>query len=109
LSPLKGWAIPSRAALPMLLPILLIGFSLLCLALAPNVRYCHLLLMNPFLRKWISFGTVPLLLTVLPPMRKYLFRRYCTAVAQDPRFRLAASLYIVPNERFQPSTFGTLL
>jgi hypothetical protein len=105
---LEVWVIPTWT-LSVLIPILSIGFCLVCLAFAPYVRYCHMLLMNPFLRNWASFGIVPLLVTTVPPLRRHLLRRYCRDLAQAPRFQSFASRYVVPEERFTLSKFAVTL
>ncbi len=103
--PVEGWVFPTWT-LSSLLPILGIGICIVCFALAPYVRYCHLLLMNPFLRNWVSFGTVPLLLTTVPPLRRYIFLRYRHGLASDPTLQTSAGRYVVPDDRFSPSEFG---
>lgn len=67
------------------------------------------MLMNPFLRNWVSFGTVPLLLTAVPPLRRHLFRRHCRGLAAEPSIQSVALRYVIPEERFTSAAFaGTL-
>ena len=103
-----GWVLPNWS-LSVLVPILAIALCLLCLFLAPWVRYCHMLLMNPFFRNWVSFGAVPLLLTALPPVRRHIFRRYLRTIAASEKIKLLGSKYIVPEERFSPAKFAETL
>jgi hypothetical protein len=105
---LEGWVVPTWT-LSALVPILGIGLGLFCLLLAPYVRYCHMLLMNPFLRNWGSFGVIPLILTVIPPFRRHILRRYCCALARAPGLQYFKARYVIPEERFVSSEFaGTL-
>jgi hypothetical protein len=105
---IEGLVIP-RWSLTFLLPLLGIGFCVICLALAPYVRYCHMLLMNPFLRNWVSFGAVPLLLTLVPPLRRYIFRRYCRGLSVSRALRFLANSYVVPQEGFAPVQIASTL
>jgi hypothetical protein len=103
-----GWVLPTWS-LSVLLPLLAIALCLLCLLLAPWVRYCHMLLMNPFIRNWASFGAVPLLLTALPPVRRHVFRRYLRTMASSKKIKLSGSKYIIPEERLSPARFAEAL
>jgi hypothetical protein len=105
---IEGWVIPTWT-LSALIPILSIGFCLVCLALAPYIRYCHMLLMNPFLRNWASFGLVPLFITVVPPLRRHILKRHCRALAQASRFESFAGGYVVPEVRFTSFEFAATL
>jgi hypothetical protein len=104
----EGLVIPPWA-LSVLIPALGICFCLVCLALAPYVRYCHMLLMNPFLRNWVSFGVVPLLVTAVRPLRRHILRRYCRTLARQPRFQSFTNRYVVPDARFTSPEFGKML
>jgi hypothetical protein len=106
--PVHGWVVPTWT-LSVLLPFLAIGLCLVCLALAPWIRYCHMLLMNPFLRNWASFGVIPILLTAMPPVRRHIFRRYLRTMARSDKFKLPGVKYIVPEERFTPARFAETL
>jgi len=110
LEPLKieGWVLPTWT-LSFLIPFIAVSFCGLCLTLAPWVRYCHMLLMNPFVRNWASFGTVPLLLTTVPPVRKHIFRRYLRTMAGAEKFKTMGTKYIVPDTRFNLVSFGETL
>jgi ligand-binding sensor domain-containing protein/integrase len=87
---------------PMVVPFFLLT-SLLLLLAAPYNRYCHLALMNPFLRRWASFGVVPMLLTMVPALRSHILKPYRSAVIEWTR--LGASKYVIPTEQFAPITF----
>ena len=106
--PVEGWVIPTWT-LSVLIPVLSTTFLLVCLVLSPYVRYCHMLLMNPFLRNWASFGVVPLLVTAVSPLRRHMLRRYCRTLAREERLRASADRYVVPDERFTSSGFAKIL
>ena len=114
---LTRWVVPTWGFATVSLLVLATAFWLLCLALAPNVRFCHLLMMNPYLRKFGSFGVVPILLTVAPPIRRHLFRRYRREMARGDRSQRAESLqkadtlqkatkdYVLPKPCFEATAF----
>jgi ligand-binding sensor domain-containing protein len=104
----KGWVMPTWS-LSFLIPLLAVVFCVVCLALAPYLRYCHMMLMNPFLRNWVSFGTVPLLLTAVPSLRRHLFRRYRRRLAAESSFQTMAFRYVIPEERFTSVAFAATL
>jgi hypothetical protein len=104
--PIRGWAIPGARVIPVLSGVFWLGILALTMALAPFNTFCHDLLMNPFVRKYGSFGFVPLAITVFPPVRRHLLRRYFNRISRDEGFRQLQQSYIVPTEDFLPEKFG---
>ena len=102
---LRGWAIPTWSFVSIFIAILAVLFWLSCLALAPYFRPAHLLLMNPYIRGLASFGVVPILLTVAPPVKRHLFRRYRRNMIADPDLRRSSEQYVVPEASFEARTF----
>jgi len=101
----RGLVVPLWGTVTALLPVVLTLLWMVCLGLAPYVRSCHLLLMNPYARRYASFGVVPLLLTTFPPARRHLLRRYRLGVSNDPGLKKAAKAYIVPDESLRGTRF----
>lgn len=101
--------VPSQyafAAFPFVLSVLTV---LGCFALAPRVGFCHSAIMNPWLRNYFSLGSVPLLVSVFPSLRRYILRRYANAVNQDKEFTGWKTRFVSPNEDFLPDNFGKKL
>ena len=94
------------ATLPFIVSVL---FVLGCFALAPRVDFCHSAIMNPWLRKYFSLGSVPLLLSVFPSLRRHLLRRYSASINRDKEFYQWEKRFICPSEEFQPDNFGKRL
>ncbi|MCP5106380.1 MAG: hypothetical protein GY950_23545 [bacterium] len=109
LPPRKVWVIPGPLSVIVLIPLLGIGLLLIILFLAPFSTFCHDLVMNPFLRKYGSFGVVPLLITAFPRIRRYLLRRYIDNLQKDNDFSMWLDRFVLPGENFHPSSFGKLL
>ena len=108
IEPLRLIVVPTWALLPFA-AIVPAALCILALALAPYSRYCHLLLMNPFIRKWGSFGAVQMVLTAIPLARRHVFKRYCRGLASDQRFRHIAENYVVPCDEQSPAGFSDVL
>jgi energy-coupling factor transporter ATP-binding protein EcfA2 len=85
--------------------VLSIALVLVCFALAPKISFCHSAIMNPFLRKYLSFGSVPLLLSVFPALRRHLLRRYSAEIRINSGFSEWGKRFIYPNEDFRPENF----
>jgi len=85
--------------------VILIAGSLICLVLAPYARPAHLLLMNPYLRGIASLGVIPILITVAPPIRRHLFRRYRRNLNADPELRHEWERYVVPDPSLEAHAF----
>jgi len=104
---IDAYVAPSAAALSVLIPMAWAALLLVALVLAPYVRWCHMLLMNPSMRKYGSFGLVPLLLSVFPPVRRHVMRRYRRSVAKE--FGEWEKRFVVPEPQFIPEKFGGTL
>ena len=94
------------AALSFILWVILISG---CLALAPRIGFCHSAIMNPWLRKYFSLGSVPLLLSVFPSLRRYILRRYSDSINKDKEFIEWKERFVCPDEEFLPENFGKRL
>ncbi len=101
--------IPSQFFAGILIFILPPFFILGCFALAPKVGFCHSAIMNPWLRKYFSLGSVPLLVSVFPSLRRYILRRYSDSVSKDKEFTQWKTRFVSPNEDFLPENFGKKL
>ena len=77
------YGFPSQYSIAVFPFLLSVAFVLSCFALAPRVRFCHTMLMNPWLRKYFSLGSIPMLLSVFPFLRRYLLRRYAQSITRD--------------------------
>jgi hypothetical protein len=100
------WVIPNFFSMITLIPVILVLGALLILFLAPYNRFCHDLVMNPLLRKYGSFGLLPLLLTVFPSVRQHVLKRYSNELKQEPAFN---RYFIYPSKEFHPQAFGKKL
>jgi hypothetical protein len=80
-----------------------------CFALAPKVSFCHSAIMNTWLRKYFSIGSVPILLSAFPSLRRHLLRRYSASLSKDKEFSEWKNRFLCPNEEFQPENFGKKL
>jgi GTPase SAR1 family protein len=106
------YGIPSQyfiAALPIGFSIASMIFVLNCFFLAPKVGFCHSAVMNPWLRKYFSLGSVPLLLSIFPSLRRHLLSRYSDSVNKDKEFNEWKNRFVCPDEEFQPDKFGDKL
>ena len=77
-----------------------------CFALAPRVYFCHSMVMNPWLRRYFSLGSIPLLLSIFPPVRRHILRRYSDSVANDKEFAEWRTRFVYPDEEFYPPNVG---
>jgi hypothetical protein len=103
------YGVPSQYLIVVLPFILSAIFVLTCFALAPKISFCHSAIMNPWLRKYFSLGSVPLLLSVFPSLRRYTLRRYSALVSRDKEFIEWKKRFVYPDEEFQPENFGKIL
>ncbi len=108
-SVLRGLVLPGLEVIPLLLAAFWLAVLCIVLALAPFNTFCHTLLMNPFVRKYGSFGFVPIVLTVFPPARRHLLRRYFAGIRRDENFTRLQQTYVVPTADFLPERFGERL
>jgi hypothetical protein len=94
----------------VIFPFILSVFLILgCFALAPKVGFAHSAIMNPWLRKYFSLGSVPLLVSVFPALRRYILRRYSNSVSKDKEFTEWKTRFVSPDEDFLPENFGKRL
>jgi hypothetical protein len=109
-------ALPGPAAVAGMAAAGWILALLVALLLAPISPFANSLLMNPFLRKYGSFGSVPVLLTTLAPLRRHVMRRYLREVRRDTDLHEWESRFVLPAPEFSPERLlhrlrdhGTLL
>lgn len=98
--------VPDYSSLPFYLLFLWFLLAIVILFLAPFNKFCHDLVMNPFVRRFGSLGLIPLLLTVLPFVRRHLFRRYLREIRNDRDFGEWYRRFTYPSEEFRPEKFG---
>jgi hypothetical protein len=65
--------------------------------------------MNPWLRKYFSLGSIPLLLSVFPSLRRHLLSRYSESVNKNKEFTEWKKRFLCPDEEFHPDNFGDRL
>lgn len=102
----SGLVVPGPAILPFLFALFWVALLSVTIALAPRSDFCHGLLMNPWVRKFGSFGLVPLAMTVLPFVRRHILQRYVLAIRADADFAETGRRYVVPSEEFFPDSFA---
>ena len=79
-------------------------------ALSPKIDFCHSAIMNPWLRKYFSIGSVPLLLSIFPFLRRYILKRFSKSIFEDREFSVwYEGRYIYPDRDFLPNIFGEKL
>lgn len=105
----SGLVLPAPIALPFLLIPLSLILLFLVVTLAPFNSFFHSLLMNPFVRKYLSFGLVPLVMTVFPTVKWHVLRRYYLNVKDDEEFSRWQNRFVIPTQSFLPEEFGKLL
>jgi hypothetical protein len=105
----RGLVVPGPAILPVFLTAFWLALFAVAIIFAPSNTFCHDLLMNPWVRNYGSFGLFPLAMTVLPPVRRQILRRYLRNVKADPSFAEWQDRFVIPTEHFIPENFGTLL
>jgi hypothetical protein len=103
------YGVPSQYFFVTLPFILSIVFVLACLASAPKVDFSHSAIMNPWLRKYFSLGSVPLLLSIFPALRRHILKRYTDAVSKDNEIEEWKERFVYPDEVFLPDNFGKRL
>jgi HEAT repeat protein len=95
---IKRWAL----AIPILWILLLVAIVIL----APFHDFFQNLLMNPWVRNLGSLWLIPLLLSVFPPIRRHVLRRYLRNTKEDKEFSALASRYVVPSDDFTIESFS---
>lgn len=89
------------------LPVLLIIIStFLIFILAPYNEFCQDLLMNRFIRSICSFGLIPILLSVFPFVRRYVFKRYMNNLGNSENFLAWHDRFVYPSSDFLAENFG---
>lgn len=109
LPPMIVWVIPGGAALSSSLGLIWLTLLIAALALAPYNLFSHRLLMNPWVRKYGSFGLVPLAISVIPPLRWHILKRYRRAISEAPEYTEWQKRFVIPSEEFLPNQFGRFL
>jgi hypothetical protein len=100
------YGVPSQYSIAVL-PFVVSAFSILfSFVLAPRSAFCHAAIMNPWLRRYFSLGSIPLLLSVFPSLRRYILRRYINAINQDKEYTEWKDRFIYPEDDFLPNRFG---
>jgi len=89
--------------------VIYILLILLLIILAPYIEFCQQLLMNPWVRKYGSFGLIPIILSVFPPARQHLLRRYFRRLTKEKEFSDIQPTFVIPGNEFDPNALGTLL
>jgi len=92
--------IPGPAAGAVIVWLLGALAAALVLILAPWVSWCQSLVLNPFIQKYGSFGTLKLILSVVPAARRHLLRRYRRELNAD--LTAAAERFVIPSPELAP-------
>jgi hypothetical protein len=103
------YGVPSQyffVTLPFILSVVVV---LGCFAFAPKVGFAHSAIMNPWLRKYFSLGSVPLMLSVFPSLRRHMLKRYSGAINKNEEFTEWKERFVYPDETFVPENFGKRL
>jgi hypothetical protein len=98
--------IPNVLSSLAVVPILFAIIVSLTLILAPYNVFCHDLVMNPMIRKFGSFGILPLALSIFPSVRRHVMKRYSTELLTDEQFK---NYFLYPANEFRPEKFGKAL
>jgi hypothetical protein len=107
---ITAWVIPKPFLLfPLLLALLWWALLLLVLFLAPYSKFFMRALMNPFLRKVLTFGFVPLIITLFPVARRHLLKAYLREVARDDEFAEWQKRFVLPDEQLSAPHIAEML
>ena len=101
--------IPGPAVLSLAGIILWIALLFIVFVLSPRSSFFHGLIMNPYARRYGSFGLVPLFVTAVPPLRRHLLRRYLRGIRTDQTIMQWQRRFVVPTEDFAPGVFADFL
>lgn len=82
---------------------------ILVIILSPHSNLAHEMLMNPWLRKYGSFGLIPLALTLVRPARSHVLKRYLEGVRGDKDFTEWQKRFVIPADNFSPESFSSEL
>ncbi|MGH9240978.1 MAG: NACHT domain-containing protein, partial [Vicinamibacterales bacterium] len=74
---------------------LLVSVMLVVVLAAPYNRFANNFIMNPYLRRWGTLLAVPLMLTLCPPLRRHLLKRYRQSLGKQ--VKPLAHAYVVPD------------
>jgi hypothetical protein len=81
----------------------------LAILLAPFFNICHKVLMNPWLRTIGSFFLIPITLTMFPPVRRHILKRYFRGVRNEKELSDWQKEFVIPSEDLFPEAYGTVL
>jgi hypothetical protein len=107
--PITVTILPSTITLSFLILLLWLMAASLLLALAPYSKFCHELVMNPWLRRYGSLGLIPLAITIFPFVRHHILRRYLREIRNDKDFSEWRARFVYPTDDFLPDAFGIRL
>jgi hypothetical protein len=102
LPPTERVILPGTRAAAVALALLYLLALTALIAAAPVWSFAQRLLMNPYLRKYASFGYVPLLLSLFPWVRRHILRRYRAQLLLTPELRDALRGYAPPDPALPP-------
>lgn len=97
---LTMWAVPGPMAVAGLTAVCWLLALTAVLALAPWKKYPMEMLMSPVLRNYGSFGIIPLLFAVIPPLRHYLLQRYVRELRVDQDIQPWGDKFIPPSPEY---------
>ena len=101
--------LPSAESLPIFGAALwLLGIGVIFL-LSPYNDVCNSLMSNPWIRKFGSFGTIPLFLTIFPVARNYFLIRYVRELSRDLELAKSKESFVLPTPDFDLGHFDMLL
>jgi ligand-binding sensor domain-containing protein len=103
------WVIPGPSTVLVITGLFWFGLLALLVALAPSSGFINDLLMNPWLRTLGSLWLIPLAMTIFPPVRRHMLKRYVANIANEREFLDVAERYEIPDEQFEPVQFGKRL
>jgi len=94
---------------PIIFLVLILLAIILAIILAPFRDFWHELLMNPWVRRIGSLGLIPIALTIFPPIRRHILKRYFRGVRNDEEFSDWQGRIVIPTDDFFPDAFGKVL
>jgi hypothetical protein len=103
------WVVPGPSTVLVITGLFWFGLLALLVALAPSSGFINDLLMNPWLRTLGSLWLIPLAMTIFPPVRRHMLKRYVANIANAREFLDVAERYQIPDEQFEPVQFGKRL
>jgi hypothetical protein len=100
---------PGPALVPIVVSALLLALAICILTTAPWIEYCNQLLMNPLLRTYGSFGTLPLLISTIAPTRAHILKRYKRELSADSEIKPWSDGFVAPERKYQADQLYNLL